>query len=80
MRSMVEGCVQPNSAYDLPHPSTTLRVVPLPTATPQGGLIWPQPPENRPSPFLRRLSLQPPLPPERIAVHHLYPCGDEFVA
>jgi len=38
MRSMVEGCVRPSSAYDRPRPSTTLRVVPLPTATPQGGL------------------------------------------
>ena len=30
MRSMVEGYVQSSAAYDLPCPSTTLRVVPLP--------------------------------------------------
>jgi hypothetical protein len=30
MRSMVEGYVQSNAAYDLLCPSTTLRVVPLP--------------------------------------------------
>jgi len=30
MRSMVEGHVQSHAAYELPCPSTTLRVVPLP--------------------------------------------------
>lgn len=30
MRSMVEGQVRSSAAYDLPCPSTTLRVVPLP--------------------------------------------------
>jgi hypothetical protein len=30
MRSMVEGYALSSAAYDLPYPSTTLRVVPLP--------------------------------------------------
>ena len=30
MRSMVEGYAVSSAAYDLPYPSTTLRVVPLP--------------------------------------------------
>ncbi len=45
-RSMVEGRRPGTWAWGI-GPSTTLRVVPLPTATPQGGLGRPLPPDTR---------------------------------
>ena len=42
MRSMVEGQRPETDVYDV-GPSTALRAVPLPTASPQGGLLGPLP-------------------------------------
>ncbi len=51
MRSMVEGRPPGTWAWGI-GPSTTLRVVPLPTATPQGGLRTSPSARLRPSNFI----------------------------
>ena len=45
MRSMVEGYAVSSAAYDLPYPSTTLRVVPLPLRGRTSNGRFPSPPD-----------------------------------